>query len=182
MVPWRRKRLPWLLLRFSRLSRHAMTRVSCMVRCPTSIIRQFHDRSMLHLCFPLTLPSSLGDVKPANFCLKDKMRNPFFNRTTSYLKAIDFGCSQLLTGESMIPSGDLVLIYGTQSGVTRICDLIKSFMLQASNSPSSSHLGYAASRRFTKRTGTPVFMSPEIFARDYAEKADIWSIGVMLYW
>ena len=29
---------------------------------------------------------------------------------------------------------------------------------------------------------TQVFMSPEIFARDYANKADIWSIGVMLYW
>jgi len=41
---------------------------------------------------------------------------------------------------------------------------------------------YAASRRMSKRTGTPVFMAPEIFARDYSEKADVWSVGVMLYW
>ncbi len=80
--------------------------------------------------------ANVGDVKPANFCLKDKTKNPFLNRTTSYLKAIDFGCSQFLT----------------------------------------------ASRRLSKRTGTPVFMAPEIFARDYADKADVWSIGVMLYW
>lgn len=37
-------------------------------------------------------------------------------------------------------------------------------------------------RRLAKRTGTPVFMAPEIFRRDYSTPADIWSIGVMLYW
>ncbi|GAX85132.1 hypothetical protein CEUSTIGMA_g12552.t1 [Chlamydomonas eustigma] len=37
-------------------------------------------------------------------------------------------------------------------------------------------------KRFTKRTGTPAFMSPEIYAKDYGQKADIWSAGVMLYW
>jgi len=29
--------------------------------------------------------------------------------------------------------------------------------------------------------GTPIFMAPEVFDRDYGEKADIWSIGMMLY-
>ena len=29
-------------------------------------------------------------------------------------------------------------------------------------------------KRLSKRAGTPAFMSPEIFAKDYAEKADIW--------
>lgn len=37
-------------------------------------------------------------------------------------------------------------------------------------------------RRLSKRTGTPVFMAPEIFARDYGHKVDVWSLGVMLYW
>jgi len=43
----------------------------------------------------------------------------------------------------------------------------------------SQNLG---TRRLSKRTGTPVFMSPEIFARDYGQPADVWSTGVMLYW
>ena len=53
------------------------------------IVKACHELGILH-----------GDVKPANFCLKDKIRNPFYNRSASYLKAIDFGCSQLLTGVS----------------------------------------------------------------------------------
>mmetsp|Transcript_37652 Transcript_37652/g.111374 ORF Transcript_37652/g.111374 Transcript_37652/m.111374 type:complete len:372 (-) Transcript_37652:2622-3737(-) len=41
---------------------------------------------------------------------------------------------------------------------------------------------FLGGRRLTKRTGTPVFMAPEIFARNYGAKADIWGVGVMLYW
>lgn len=89
------------------------------------IVKCCHDMGILH-----------GDVKPANFCLKDVQRNFFmFKGAPTNLRAIDFGCSQFL-----------------------------------------------GPRRLSKRTGTPVFMAPEIFARDYAQKADVWSIGVMLYW
>ena len=41
---------------------------------------------------------------------------------------------------------------------------------------------FAGAKRFTKRTGTPVYMAPEIFARDYGKLVDVWSTGVMLYW
>ena len=40
---------------------------------------------------------------------------------------------------------------------------------------------YLGPERFTKRTGTPVYMAPEIFERDYYVEADMWSVGVMLY-
>jgi calcium-dependent protein kinase len=80
-----------------------------------------------------------GDVKPANFVLKDKLHNPLYSSDinhlfTPWLIAIDFGCSQ-----------------------------------------------YLGSKRFTKRTGTPVYMAPEIFERDYQREADMWSVGIMLY-
>lgn len=39
----------------------------------------------------------------------------------------------------------------------------------------------AATRRLSKRTGTPVYMAPEIYQREYHVEADMWSIGVMLY-
>lgn len=80
-----------------------------------------------------------GDVKPANFCLKHANRNPLCSadptlRTLPWLKAIDFGCSQKLTGTHLV-----------------------------------------------KRSGTPVYMAPEIFARNYSQEADLWSTGVLLY-
>ncbi|WIA11092.1 hypothetical protein OEZ85_011237 [Tetradesmus obliquus] len=40
---------------------------------------------------------------------------------------------------------------------------------------------YLTPVRFSKRTGTPVYMAPEIFDRDYHWEADMWSLGIMLY-
>ncbi len=39
----------------------------------------------------------------------------------------------------------------------------------------------ASGRRLSKRTGTPVYMAPEIYQREYHTEADMWSVGVMLY-
>lgn len=90
------------------------------------IVNHCHQQGILH-----------GDVKPANFCLKE-VKKCCSSSSIPHLKAIDFGCSQFL--------------------------------------------GSDPNRRLSKRTGTPVFMSPEIFQRDYSHKADVWSVGVMLYW
>jgi len=35
--------------------------------------------------------------------------------------------------------------------------------------------------RITSRVGTPVFMSPEVFDRDYSYESDLWSLGIVLY-
>eukprot|EP00882_Tetradesmus_deserticola_P004577 GHRQ01004826.1.p1 GENE.GHRQ01004826.1~~GHRQ01004826.1.p1 ORF type:complete len:317 (+),score=127.36 GHRQ01004826.1:409-1359(+) len=40
---------------------------------------------------------------------------------------------------------------------------------------------YLTHVRFSKRTGTPVYMAPEIFDRDYHWEADVWALGIMLY-
>jgi len=40
----------------------------------------------------------------------------------------------------------------------------------------------ARGRRFARATGTPLFMAPEVFREDYGAKADVWALGVMLYW
>lgn len=31
------------------------------------------------------------------------------------------------------------------------------------------------------RAGTPVYMAPEVFRREYGLQADMWSLGMMLY-
>jgi len=37
------------------------------------------------------------------------------------------------------------------------------------------------STRMRSRVGTPVFMSPEVFERNYSFESDLWSLGVLLY-
>ncbi|KAG2496405.1 hypothetical protein HYH03_005632 [Edaphochlamys debaryana] len=93
------------------------------------VIRSCHRLGIVH-----------GDVKPANFCIKDEHRHPYAAspsalQRTPWLKAIDFGCSQL-------------------------------------------HYKHT---RLSKRSGTPVYMAPEIFKRDYSFEVDVWSTGVLLY-
>ncbi|KAG2429906.1 hypothetical protein HXX76_010686 [Chlamydomonas incerta] len=93
------------------------------------IVRSCHRLGIVH-----------GDVKPANFCIKDEHRHPYAAspaalQRSPWLKAIDFGCSQL-------------------------------------------HYRHA---RLSKRSGTPVYMAPEIFKRDYSFEVDVWSTGVLLY-
>jgi calcium-dependent protein kinase len=81
-----------------------------------------------------------GDVKPANFLLRQPYKDPLGHLDAgklqgAWLKSIDFGCSQV------VPKG----------------------------------------QRLTRRTGTPVYMAPEIFTRQYGLEADLWSVGMMFY-
>ena len=81
-----------------------------------------------------------GDVKPANFMLKQRFRDPLraLERGApqgSWLKAVDFGCSQ----------------------------------------------SYRSKTSLSRRTGTPVYMAPEVFKRDYLQASDMWSLGMMMY-
>lgn len=95
-----------------------------------------------HHCICVAQAKSIvhGDVKPANFMLKQRFRDPLraLERGApqgSWLKAVDFGCSQ-------------------------------SFRNKAS---------------LSRRTGTPVYMAPEVFKRDYLQASDMWSLGMMMY-
>jgi len=88
-----------------------------------------HSNSVIH-----------GDVKPANFLLRQPYKDPLGHLEAgklsgAWLKSIDFGCSQ-------------VVMKG---------------------------------QRLTRRTGTPVYMAPEIFTRQYGLEADLWSVGMMFY-
>lgn len=72
----------------------------------------------------------LGDIKPANFMLRKYYKDPYGaiekqQLGPSWLKAIDFGCSQ--------------------------------------------SVGHS---RLQRRTGTPVYMSPETFRREYYLEAE----------
>lgn len=38
-----------------------------------------------------------------------------------------------------------------------------------------------ASKQLSRRTGTPVYMAPEVFERKYGRSADLWSVGMLAY-
>lgn len=95
-----------------------------------------------HHCICVDQAKSIvhGDVKPANFMLKQRFREPLraLERGApqgSWLKAVDFGCSQ----------------------------------------------SYRNKASLSRRTGTPVYMAPEVFKRDYLQASDMWSLGMMMY-
>jgi calcium-dependent protein kinase len=72
----------------------------------------------------------LGDIKPANFMLRQRHKDPLKAIESGqlgpcWLRAIDFGCSQLV-----------------------------------------------GSAPLSRRTGTPVYMSPETFRREYHLEAE----------
>lgn len=93
------------------------------------VIASCHARCIVH-----------GDVKPANFMLRQRFRDPLRalergGAQGDWLKAVDFGCSQ----------------------------------------------SYRNKASLSRRTGTPVYMAPEVFKRDYLEASDMWSLGMMMY-
>lgn len=103
---------------------------ACLIYECLKVLRACHMDGVVH-----------GDVKPANFVLEQEygMKDLTYVRRqeASILKAVDFGCSQVL------------------------CP------------------GYGL---LTKRTGTPVYMAPDVFNKSYATPADLWSLGMLLYY
>lgn len=94
------------------------------------VIRKCHEHNIVH-----------GDIKTSNFMLQSETHNPFVEKDMTvlecgWLKAIDFGCSQILKDSS---------------------------------------------GRLRSRVGTPVYMAPEVFQRDFGMECDMWSLGVILF-
>eukprot|EP00798_Chlamydomonas_sp_ICE-L_P020791 gene20791-27619_t len=125
---------------------------------------------MLDACHELGICH--GDVKPPNFCLKHAV-NPLSQRNPAlaelpWLKAIDFGSSCDLPAVNPLSQQDPAL--AELPWLTEI------------DFGSSCGLPVGSGERLSKWVGTPVFMAPEVYRKDYGLKADVWSAGVMLYW
>lgn len=108
-----------------------------------------------------------GDVKPGNFCLSDSSKRLF----------------PYLQGSNIPQEPPPMLLLDDQNNLVEQSTFMNlKHSLKAIDFGSSQMLGTSTTRRSTRRTGTPAFMSPEVFARDYGLKTDMWSLGVTLYW
>lgn len=103
-----------------------------------------------------------GDVKPANFML----REAFSAAATSSSDSAD--------GDAPAVAPSTATIESLVKGGNRP----PAHWLAAVDFGCAQPLGRASLNR---RTGTPVYMAPEVFQRDYGREADLWSAGVMLY-
>ncbi len=102
-----------------------------------------------------------GDVKPANFMLRE-----------AFLAAPATSSSD--GGEPhVVPTSTATIESLVKDG-----NRPPARWLAAVDFGCAQPLGRASLNR---RTGTPVYMAPEVFQRDYGREADLWSAGVMLY-
>ena len=107
-----------------------------------------------------------GDVKPANFML----REAFSAGPSSSPSASSSDSGEPAT---VIPASTATIESLVKGG-----NRPPARWLAAVDFGCAQPLGRASLNR---RTGTPVYMAPEVFQRDYGREADLWSAGVMLY-
>jgi calcium/calmodulin-dependent protein kinase I len=120
----------------------------------TRVISECHVKGIVH-----------GDIKPGNFCLSDPSQHLF-----PYLASCP-------APQQPSPTSSIILDHLDLSQRPPI-DL--KYCLKAIDFGSAQILG--KTKRSSRRTGTPAFMSPQVFARDYGCETDVWSLGVSLYW
>lgn len=103
-----------------------------------------------------------GDVKPANFMLRKAFSSPASASADEQQPAVVTPAASTAVIESLVKGGNRP----------------PARWLAAVDFGCAQPLGRASLNR---RTGTPVYMAPEVFQRDYGREADLWSAGVMLY-
>jgi len=106
-----------------------------------------------------------GDVKPANFVLREPLV------TTAALR-------RRASAGPAAAAAALAPAHPFSSLALPGAPLPPPRWLVAIDFGCSQPVGRAS---LTRRTGTPVYMAPEVFRRDYGPEADLWSAGVMLY-
>ncbi len=113
-----------------------------------------------------------ADVKPANFLLTRPYRRSGQGEDSRLLelRTTDFGCSQRIQEVRMLPIAALCIALLLLSAVLGYCRHLQQLIL---SSPQVMSLLYVLqSGKLNKRTGTPLYMAPELFMRYYGVESD----------
>eukprot|EP00933_Yihiella_yeosuensis_P000213 TRINITY_DN10033_c1_g3_i1.p1 TRINITY_DN10033_c1_g3~~TRINITY_DN10033_c1_g3_i1.p1 ORF type:complete len:465 (-),score=103.36 TRINITY_DN10033_c1_g3_i1:125-1519(-) len=113
-----------------------------------------HGRGVLH-----------RDLKPENVCFLNR-------RPDSPLKVIDFGLSDTIDRLRKNTTKELQDRKGIVGEVARMMPKLPGGL---------EIIATQVNKEVMQRAGTPHYMAPEVYEGEYADKADCWSIGVMLF-
>ncbi|CAK9091625.1 Calcium-dependent protein kinase 29 (OsCDPK29) (OsCPK29) [Durusdinium trenchii] len=113
-----------------------------------------HQRGVLH-----------RDLKPENVLFLTRAPD-------SPLKVIDFGLSDTLERLWQNATEELQDRSGALGAVARMLPKLPGGL---------EILATKVTKEVMQRAGTPHYMAPEVYEGQYGEKADVWSIGVMIF-
>ncbi|CAJ1455888.1 unnamed protein product, partial [Effrenium voratum] len=113
-----------------------------------------HRRGVLH-----------RDLKPENVLF-------LTNRADSLVKVIDFGLSDTLERLRANCTKELQDRSGALGAVARLLPKLPGGL---------EILATKVTKEVMQRAGTPHYMAPEVYEGQYGDKADVWSIGVMIF-
>ncbi|CAE7689050.1 CPK2 [Symbiodinium pilosum] len=113
-----------------------------------------HDRGVLH-----------RDLKPENVLLLTA-------RSDSPVKVIDFGLSDTVERIRLNCTQEVHDRSGALGAVARLLPKLPGGL---------EILATKETKEVMQRAGTPHYMAPEVYAGRYDDKADVWSIGVILF-
>ncbi|CAL1132354.1 unnamed protein product [Cladocopium goreaui] len=113
-----------------------------------------HQRGVLH-----------RDLKPENVLFLTPLAD-------SPVKVIDFGLSDTLERLRQNATEELQDRRGALGAVARLLPKLPGGL---------EILATKVTKEVMQRAGTPHYMAPEVYEGQYGEKADVWSIGVMIF-
>lgn len=175
------KTMPKVRRRFTRAKTlDKIRRESQMMRnlqsCPSVVrlIDTFEDADDVHMVLELCRGGDLRRFVEANGCMDEKCIACVALQVLEFIQSCHD--QEIFYGD--LKPANFVLVDSGSSNLSSISP--RSVRVKAIDFGNSQVCG--ESHRLTKWRGTLTFLSPEVYSRNYGQKAEIWSLGVMLYW